>query len=377
MKIIISVLAFTFGISLCMAQNVRDAAEEQKRREAQQRQAADEFKRRGEINIAPPTPQPAATPVNVVQSSPPKSVAQPVVEEEYVDQPFSTQNTSAGIILRGGTLSYKLDWLQRSVESHNTYIVEVNNNESIPPRTLEYKGAINATIILRGVGGNRIVRLSSNGAMFTVNANVTFVLDNNITLMGHNDNTGVMVRVNGGALRMNNGATITGNGALGVHVDSGTFEMTGGTISGNRGNNGGGVHVGTGHTFTMTGGTITGNTANNGGGVFVSTGQGRDATFTMRGGTITGNSATTNGGGVYVHTLGNGVGIFTKTGGTITGYNSDQVNGNAVRDADGTIARSGHAVWVHPRWNDQGRRKETTAGQNVNLNSGTADNWDQ
>ena len=84
----------------------------------------------------------------------------------------------------------------------------------------------------------------------------------------------------------------------GVYV-SGTFNMYGGTITGNAANNGGGVYVDESTTFVMTGGTITGNTATgNGGGVYVNDG----ATFVMTGGSITGNTADAegNGGGVYV-----------------------------------------------------------------------------
>ena len=92
----------------------------------------------------------------------------------------------------------------------------------------------------------------------------------------------------------------------------------------------------------------------------------------MRGGTITGNTAISMAGGVYVSIY---VVTFTKTGGIITGYNSDQSNGNVVRDGDGVLARKGHAVYV-----TDNTRKETTAGQGVNLSfssrkaSGTWDN---
>jgi len=228
--------------------------------------------------------------------------------------------------------------------------------------------------------------------------------------MGHNQNTGSMVYVNGGTFIMNNGATITGNiraeansGGGGVYVNSGTFTMNGGAISGNRVNSGGGVCVvgGSGSssgTFTMNGGTISGNTANsNGGGVFVDRGTGSSGTFTLIGGTISGNTAS-QGGGVYVAVdgfwrsgtftmrggaiIGNtatayGGGVhttgrtnFTKTGGIITGYSSDQANGNRVADQGGIIARRGHGVWV-----SENRRKETTAGPSMSLNNSNDDNW--
>ena len=111
----------------------------------------------------------------------------------------------------------------------------------------------------------------------------------------------------------------------------------------------------------MTGGTISGNIANNGGGVFVDGG-----TFTMRGGVITNNIASNAGGGVQVAS-----GTFNKTGGIITGFNSDPNDGNVVRDYAGIIARSGHAVFVN-----SDRRKESTAGSGLNLSNGSSAGWD-
>jgi len=78
----------------------------------------------------------------------------------------------------------------------------------------------------------------------------------------------------------------------------------------------------------------------------------------MRDGTISGNN-----GGVWIPDRG----IFTKTGGTITGYDSDMVNGNAVKDGSGNIQRFlGHAAWA----GDDSRLmkiKEKTAGPGDNL----------
>jgi len=322
--------------------------------------------------------------------------------------------TSEGKVIRGATLAAKLDWLDRNAESHNTYIVEVSANENIAPRTLEYRGAINITVILRSDGDNRTIRLTTNGTMFTVRENVTFVLGSNITLHGHSQNTGTMVYVNGGIFKMKDGATITGNSISryytnggGVYVYFGTFEMTGGTISGNTASDGGGVCVYSG-TFTMSNGTISGNTASNGGGVCsrssftmnngtisnntATQGGGictNGGAFTMNNGTISGNAAS-KGGGVYVSwstfkmqggvitantasEYGGGVyGSLTKTSGTITGYNSDPDTGNVVKDNNGVLARRGHAVFVH-----ENMRKERSAGVHVNLSNSSEGNWDQ
>jgi TolB-like protein len=123
-----------------------------------------------------------------------------------------TASSIVGTIVPGNNLTEKLAWLQRSADSHNTYILELNANESISPHVFEFSGGINITVVLRGVGANRTIRLQSHGTMFTVRSNVTFILDNNITLHGHRGNTGSMVNVDGGIFRMNTGSVITGNG---------------------------------------------------------------------------------------------------------------------------------------------------------------------
>jgi len=290
--------------------------------------------------------------------------------------------------------------LQRSADSHNTYILEVNADESIAPHTFEYSGAINITIVLRGVGGNRTIRLKSHECMFRVNSNVTLILENNITIHGHSGNNKAMVDVYGGTFKMN-GSIITGNDRAGVFIsDNGTFIMNGGAISNNTDEHGGGVNLVRG-TFTMNGGTIFGNTAEYGGGVYVNL----PGTFTMSGGIISGNNAKKSGGGVAVYRetfnmsggtiSGNTAGVsgggvflqshmmfnntyyvkFNKTGGTITGYNSDSNNGNVVNDGSGVIARKGHAVYISDT-----RRKEITAGQAVKLsydNGNYSGAWDE
>ena len=82
----------------------------------------------------------------------------------------------------------------------------------------------------------------------------------------------------------------------GVYVQYGTFNMYGGSITGNTvGGSGGGVCATNSSTFNMYGGSITGNSASQGGGVYAA------STFNMHGGTISDNSAS-QGGGVFVST---------------------------------------------------------------------------
>ena len=272
-----------------------------------------------------------------VQPATQPAVVQPTAQP--TTRPAAAAPAIKGIDVPGGSLTEKLAWLQRSADSHNTYILEAKADENIAPHTFQFQGAINITVVLRGDGENRTIRLRSNGTMFEVRANVTFILDHNITLHGHSQNSSCVVWVNGGIFIMNNGSTITGN----------TYSS-----------DGSGVYVG-GGTFTMNDGTISNNTVRgSGGGVF------NGSNFTMRGGIITGNTASRHGGGVLSW------GTFTKGGGTITGHASDPANGNVVRDAAGNvIARQGHAVFIN-----ENRRKETTAGPGVNLSHDSTGGWD-
>jgi hypothetical protein len=155
-------------------------------------------------------------------STPAMSQNAPATSTQAPSQPPNEVVTplTIGSVVSGNSLAEKFAWLQRSADSHNTYILEVSTNENIAPHTFEYSGAINITIVLRGDGENRTIRLRSNGTMFTVNANVTFILENNITLHGHNGNRGPMVKVNGGTFIMRIGSTITGNTNSSVDIGS-------------------------------------------------------------------------------------------------------------------------------------------------------------
>jgi len=322
-------------------------------------------------------------------------------------------------------LADSLAYISSNAVSGDEYFIVLGANESISPKTLTYSGKT-VGITLMGYGSERTISLSSNGSMFTVNSGVTLTLDENITLVGRSINNNPLVHIIDGSVVMNEGAKIIGNTTFDttgsvtccVHVYNGTFTMNGGKVSGNtssggsaisvdRGtfimNNGeisgntapssagGGVTIMTG-TFTMNGGKISKNTAFSGGGVDVGNG-----TFTMNGGEISGNTTSHGGGGVNVggiftmsggeisgnissSSAGGGVyvgssGTFTKSGGgTITGYASDTVNGNVAKKDDVVQSNWGHAVYVN-----SSKRRETTAGPGVNLNSkvnGTAGGWE-
>jgi hypothetical protein len=125
----------------------------------------------------------------------------------------------------------------------------------------------------------------------------------------------------------------------------------------------------------MSGGEISGNTSDVGGGVHV-TGSG---TFTMSGGEISGNTASSSssifygGGGVYIGSSG----IFAKTasGGVIYGdTNTTHTAGSTENTARNG---NGHAVYVA---SSPSKKRNTTAGSDVVLDSttsGAAGGWEQ
>ena len=214
--------------------------------------------------------------------------------------------------------------------------------------------------------------------VITVNNGVTFTLcdcksSGSTGKVTHSNGTGSGVYVNG-TFNMY-GGSISGNSAIyggGVRIErtikNPVFNMYGGEITNNKaassGGFGGGVYVCDG-TFKMSGGEITGNTATNtGGGVYAArTGSkitmsgnariadnevtdsdgkgggvyvGTAVTFTMDGGSITGNKASSgNGGGVYVN------GTFNMSGGTIENNTATVYSGEAYGDGGGVYVNGG------------------------------------
>ncbi len=184
-------------------------------------------------------------------------------------------------------------------------------------------------------------------------SNATFTATGG-TISGNSAESGGGVYVDGGAFTMD-GGTISGNavedwaGGVSVYY-GGAFTMAGGTISGNGAI---GVDVYSGGTFTMTGGTISGNLDS---GVYV----GCDgSSFTMDGGTISGNETDWDGSGVYVDEDG----TFTMNGGTISGNTAYWGGGGVYVYYGGTMTVSGTSVI-------SGNTNSTGVADNVHLLDG-------
>jgi len=183
---------------------------------------------------------------------------------------------------------------------------ELNIPENEKGKTLTIKSAntANPFTLSRGF----------SGALFTVNSGAKLIFED-IIIDGnkgvYQGDSSPIVHVTGGEFTMKAGAGLKNNSGYyggGVCVESGTFTMLGGEISGNTARFGGGVYVETlfdwwsgaivrGGEFFMAGGKIVGNTAyaGFGGGVFMEI----DSVFAMTSGEISGNTAAA-GGGVFI-----------------------------------------------------------------------------
>ena len=265
-------------------------------------------------------------------------------------------NTSSGGY---GTLSFGGAGVY--VEASGNFIM--NNTASVTENKIGYGSTGGAGVYVNGgtfemhdtasVTNNTVNNINgSSGGGVYVNGG-TFEMHNSASVTGNKATNGTLngggVYVNGsGTFAMNNSASVSGNTANqggGVYVESGTFNMNDGKISGNKAKNdkasndtnGGGVFVNKSGTFNMNDGAISDNKATNsdewnttyGGGVYVSGG-----TFTMNGGasSVSKNTAT-NGGGVYASS-----GKFNMNDGKISGNTGDGVF--VHNDATFTVSRT-------------------------------------
>jgi hypothetical protein len=258
--------------------------------------------------------------------------------------------------------------------------------------------ASGSTFLMKGgtITGNQALR----GAGVCIHGNALFTMSGgSIEDNGHLVNTlyagGVYFDSYGISVQPSHsmtGGTITGNKADkggGIGLEGVVFTIDGGTISGNQavgyaggmltawnskviindgvisgntaGTWGGGIYVTReGTDVTINGGTILGNTAGQaGGGVFVDKTGGGAPSFTMTGGTLAENRAGTYGGGVYI----SDGGVFTKqpltenaSSGVIYGYSADNPSSNLAKGTLGIETTHGHAVYVE----SGPKKRETT-----------------
>jgi len=250
----------------------------------------------------------------------------------------------------------------RNGGSNKNYIINVSGNIAVPGSkdvSTSFGSVNNITVTLCGDGK---LYLNSQGSIIWLGYSQTLIIDsNNLTLEGlkkgqngssqDNNNSSVLHIGILGTLELKNG-TITGNkGGEGGVVNLGTFTMSGGVISGNWTDyDGGGVYSV--RSFIMKGGEISGNKANHyGGGVCISMG----SAFIMEGGKIIGNLAAGGPGVLIPEVAGGGCGgggvdvmfdsSFTMKGGEISGNGSTGGGGVKIYSSNfimtgGTISRN-------------------------------------
>ena len=193
-----------------------------------------------------------------------------------------------------------------------SYTLLIDQNVEVPPQTINLAN-IDLTII--GIGRERQITLSSDGALFTVSNYAKLTLGNNITLVGrsatgnggvNNSSSVVIVNFNSYSANfvMHAGSKITGNTSsnAAVFVNSyGSFTMKGGMITGNGSTSPtstssvGGVDVkGSYNMFYMEGGSIKGNPSM----ADVSTDFGYDSNLTLSGTAEIGNLTLNGTGGL-------------------------------------------------------------------------------
>ena len=211
---------------------------------------------------------------------------------------------------------------------------------------------IDRTIVIRGdvticLNGQTLESSAKDQPVFLVEADSTLTLTDckgNMGKVKHtSDGSGSGVKVESGGTFNMYGGTITGNtttqrgGGVCVTGTNSKFNMYGGTITDNTATKGGGGVYVSGGTFTMNGNaSVTSNRATDrdngtGGGVYVV-----DGTFTMNdNASITGNTATSTDGGVGVYTTST-TATFTMNGGTISG-NTATNNGGVYVSKSGTF----------------------------------------
>ena len=221
-----------------------------------------------------------------------------------------------------------------------TYNILIDENQTLAARTIS--SGVNITIASATPSSPSEVQLTGTGSMFTVNSGASLTLED-VVLKGVSNNTTALVTVSGGTITMQTGSEIT------VNTNTSSSQV-------------GGVYIrGTGAILNMSGGSISNNrglsSTEGGGGIWMMTG-----IFSMTGGVMSGNTTTGRGGAVLVYS-----GTFTKTGSSIIYGNNEGTNSNTA-----TAAAGGHAVYV---WSPV-RTRNTTAGEGVDLNSGTAANWE-
>ena len=265
----------------------------------------------------------------------------------------SASGTSEGVITVAAGSSFTLcdcngNGKITHAETKNGRGVYVGSSEPKQASFLMYGGSISGNHVGTAVPGEDGAGVLVQNASFKMYGGT--ITDNHVEKMSNCGGGGVAAHTSGkfimygGEISCN---TSDGDGG-GVGVVGASFEMHGGTISGNNAASGGGVCLWN-DSFTLSGGEISRNTSNgDGGGVYFSG-------YTTNGDTLTisdtmeisGNTAA-NGGGVYINSAN-----LTVTGGSISG--------NTATGSGGGVYFNGSSFNVSGNVSITGNKKGATS----------------
>ncbi len=240
------------------------------------------------------------------------------------------------LIIDDNLIDFRQEWLDDPLFGEITITIyspdEIDSEEALRlflnKATRAHKLTLTSNITLSG-GPITI----ANGQNFTINLNGYTISRG---LNSAVDNGSVFIVENGGTLTINddnNGGeghgTITGGCTTGMGggiYNKGTCTINNAYISGNKGNDGGGIYNAATGTLTINNGTINDNKSSQGGGGVVNYG-----TCTVTGGSIVANSAEMRGGGIW------NAGTMEIDGVLITTNNADESGGGILNKGILTI----------------------------------------
>jgi hypothetical protein len=191
------------------------------------------------------------------------------------------------------------------------------------------------TATISGQGPTTVINGSAAGSVFSVSIGAAKVLNlSNLKITNGKAANGGGIAITSGQVRTTNVditgnvATNAGGGVVNVNT-AGSISMTGGSLTSNSANLGGGFYSG-GGTNVFSGTTVAQNTAAAAGGLYVAAG-----TATLTNTAVTSNTAASTGLGGGIATAG----TVNVTGGSFT--SNTAVNGGAIYNNTGTVTTNG------------------------------------
>lgn len=299
--------------------------------------------------------------------------------------PFLTLSKAYNWVKSGGTITL----LNNITATSTTYFnsagktVNLTSNGSNKYSIIKGSGLTNQMIAISNTNTLNISNITINGnnvasttAMINVGGGTTFNVNSNATIQGANTTTtytggGVSVsgtmNLNGGTITGNKSTTQGGGQGGGIYINGGALTINSGTVSNNSSSDGGGIFVWQG-TLNIKGGTFSSNSANSSGGSVWIGGKDRASNLSVSGGSFTGNNAY-QGGAIYISSDNSTiVTTATFTGGTFTNNKASWGGGIDFIQANGTLSNT---IFNNNTATEGGGALNVDGISTVTMNSGT------